>query len=1409
MALLKDIVTFRDDLYFEGAVQADWFYQQRQLDAVVSSFVFHGPNTHAVNKDDFGEQRLLDTASFALKIAEKATNPENGSPFTLAIAGYGTGKSHLAVTLSTLYSGSEWHPDLHERILENIARADTNIAAKLRPLVKRPRLVLTLNGMRDFNLHYELLRTAEKALRMYGSNLDVLTKLNKVKETATNFIERSYSLWSERANQVASLHGINLQNEALREYLMTHLGDQQDVAFRIVNQIYEEFNGHEIRLDEGVSASAILDTLLEECCGLHGQFDGIIILFDEFGRHLEYVGANPAAAGDSALQQIFESVQNADGDIQFVGFIQSDIKSYLQRVDKTSNISRYIDRYDAGEKVYLSSNLETIFANLLEKRDSATFTRLVLQRQEADEQSWRHLFVQIQSWLKPTGVWASWPDFRKVILGGIYPLHPISTYLLCNLTDWLQSRSSLTLLSEKVRLMGILEVADNQALPMIYPADLLKGSFFTELLNAEESGRQRSQFCILLNNIYKKFDTKLTDDANKVLLANLIVRICRMTFKSRDELLLALETCSGISSVAVEAAVNLLENEYAIFAYDDRLICFDFVADSVGANEFRNHLRTLQNRLSFRANMLNDNDILELGEIDKPVDTDFGAKHGIQTREWQFIQRIEHISQITQSTISMVARELHQATLPNQEKGRLLWIYASKETPAASIDQLIQWIGEVDKTVALSCILIDDAENKLQDAILAYRVLADMGKDDQLRYQHFYEDALLKAKDKVRLQFLDLKKERKVVTSAGIAPFLKRLKAFLTSVFESIYPKAVPFDFDGFHTKSASGAGYKNFCSIMKWILIDHMAYASLKSQSVEVRNRVESVLGMNGAYSWRALNDKYKGIQPGNPQAGAIYATLDSLLNEKKAIPFKKIVVQLTAAPYGMNEYAAFMLLGLFSENLSYTTKLEIDGNKYNTEAWADEVLQDKRYDAKVFGKTRLILVDVGETTAKFRYLYKRIKDNTDFTKAESLQAQLDMLKKEESVPDALEAEDTLATMYLGEAARALRTYNDKTGKIDSDLRSAERSKNPYTALMCAAEAEKIIISPPSRFQYSSEQMDELNSYIAWAKRIAQLSFEDGWIKYHCCSATDKLLAYQNFSSKAGDLFNHYGFTKEAFELSDQVSKEVERVKMVIAQEALYKNSGFFIADSIIRPGTTKKVLVEYQKQGQTIVKEYESFDYTKDKAFTRMYEQLQKRLSEIANALLVLKQQQDALWDAIYGIETVDDVRHIVGQIQALLGTGLEDGDREDFERIDSFLRQFLSDINPLMNGPDSREEINSIYANLLRIYNEDSELSMEELIEKITDEKFQRIARMEQEWTQQYLSIDLSEKSQPELDSWKRETQPLPAFVSEETKHKYATKLSEVEEHLSRVRKEYIIFLFEQLSDSEKADIRKLLL
>ena len=54
-------------------------------------------------------------------------------------------------------------------------------------------------------------------------------------------------------------------------------------------------------------------------------FNRILILFDEFGRFIEYAAEYPSRAGQAGLQQVYEALQNLSGGAQFVGFIQSDL----------------------------------------------------------------------------------------------------------------------------------------------------------------------------------------------------------------------------------------------------------------------------------------------------------------------------------------------------------------------------------------------------------------------------------------------------------------------------------------------------------------------------------------------------------------------------------------------------------------------------------------------------------------------------------------------------------------------------------------------------------------------------------------------------------------------------------------------------------------------------------------------------------------------------------------------------------------------------------------------------------------------------------------------------------------------------------------------------------------------------
>ena len=102
---LGKILEFRRDLYFEGAVQADWFYSQEKAAKVAENFVFHGKQYFGVEDQGAGKKRI-DTISLVEELTEKMSD-DHANALTLAIADYGTGKSHLMSVISAVANDAE------------------------------------------------------------------------------------------------------------------------------------------------------------------------------------------------------------------------------------------------------------------------------------------------------------------------------------------------------------------------------------------------------------------------------------------------------------------------------------------------------------------------------------------------------------------------------------------------------------------------------------------------------------------------------------------------------------------------------------------------------------------------------------------------------------------------------------------------------------------------------------------------------------------------------------------------------------------------------------------------------------------------------------------------------------------------------------------------------------------------------------------------------------------------------------------------------------------------------------------------------------------------------------------------------------------------------------------------------
>ena len=1048
---LGEILGFRKDLYFEGAVQADWFYVPERASKVAENFVFHGNKYFGIENQGVGTRKKIDTISLVEELVIKL-NDERANALSLAIADYGTGKSHLAVTIAQLFSGREYMPETYEKILANIQEIDEEAAKRIRDISQERNFVMVVNGMRDFNLHAEILKAAQKSLKLYGLPDDCLRKLNRAIETAEIFFERNANKSLTLFEKAALKRGWQLSGDTLllkiRENLMT-----DDIAFDIVNEVYKEINGQEIRWDEGLSAASILEMLVYEYCGMNGMFNHIILLFDEFGRYLEYTaGVNSAKSGESGLQQIFEltqKTQNIEGYLHVINFIQRDIKAYLETVDQTKNISRYIGRFDQSEKYYISSNLETVFANLIQRKDKKAFDELIVKWQYSKEDEWKRIFKLLNKWLVVKGMWKDYKLFRKVVVEGIYPMHPLSTFMLTNLSDYLQNRSSLTLIGNYIKKNSNYDISEVPLL--IMPEQLILGDLYTEMLSAEQEGRQKTQQCIKYDNVLRKYSDKLSEKSLKVLRANLILRVLRFRTTDYEDVICALSICSGLTSEEIKTELKWLEDEYAILEYDDYAAVFDFAEESNGAHDFKIIKKRLMASVNVDKSIISSIKIQELAGILEYQTTNFAVQHKITTSEWLFIQEMYPIEDFVLSKVNNYIKEWDAAVGSTTAKGRLIWLYANKDTNPDYIENAHKLVS-VFEGKPIVVMLLNDTDNRMFESLVEYYVLDNMDEDIRKKYERHFDEDYIRVENNLKDEIESLRKQRCHFNKGRIENLKLRMPMYLTSVFEEIYPYAVPFFFDGFVTKGNNignkAAGY--YCSLLKMLLSNSVSEVTIHNFVIEMRNRVEALFSTASLTSWKCINDKCKIIPPEEKSAKRVYDLIVDSIKKDQELSCKKIYDTFCKPPYGMSEDIVTLMIAVVCSNLNYCLRVRYQSLK-NINIWKDNIIinNDKKVDLKVVKESVLVFVDAGAVTGKYIRFFDKIKNNLSIQEVYRLSKQMEEMIKTDEVPEELEQSFLLAQKTLDSGKKAQNEWKDIIGKIDEKFEEAQDSNDPYLSLI------------------------------------------------------------------------------------------------------------------------------------------------------------------------------------------------------------------------------------------------------------------------------------------------------------------------------------------------------------------------
>lgn len=1146
---IKNIVEFDKKRYFGGAIQANWFYEADKSEAITESYVFHGPRYHGVSESVDARYKLYDTASYALDLLKRANDKESNK-FCLTIAGYGTGKSHLAVALASLMSG---HSDrLRNAAIERIAAVDRKIAEEVSSYTDR-NLVLVYNGMNNFNLDYETLSIAKKALKQHGISGDVLNTLTKQYDQAKHFVETTFTMLESRYKAVFS--DICLENNCNKEYIIDHIDNS--AIFDAVNTIYKEINGSFIQWERGISAGDILTLLERTFCCEQKVFNKIIVLFDEFGRYIEYTAANPAVAGESALQQVFEAIQNADGNILFDGFIQSDLSAYLSRIDKSSNIIRYVGRYEISDKYYISSNFETILANLITKKDEEKFKDIVEHNIDETYSAYHNrVYSNLIRWNKTALSKSVWSDKRlydTVISKGCYPIHPFAVWLLSNTSAWMQQRSTIAFAEEMFASIENNEISAKW-LEYIYAVDIIDSSLFSEMLNSEEKGLVQSQYCMLFRDIMLKNGDKMSDDEKTVLKAILIIDLCKFAVADRNDCIDAVKYCSKLSEAEITAALNGLENNHGVISFDSNTNRFDLMAEANGMNEFkREYIRKKLMVNKYNGVASCDDELSQELNLSAAEETSFAMERKINSSEWCFEKRLMCAADFNNDYCKSLGYYFDNAVDGETPRGIIIYLYCGKNA-----DRDIEYVQKLyvqyslDK-VPLIIYLLSDEEEKLLDVLRSREALRRFSPSEKDRFSRFIAMYSKEFTKRISKTFKEMLDERKFIGVKGIEISDMRLRNMCLKAFESAYPKTIPFAFDGFEKKVTPQAK-KNFAELCSCMYNGTMTNAQMyQSLSPQLKNRIQAVLSTATTQtSWQVLDSRYRLCEPQNSSVKRIYNDVREQITPDTVIGIGQLFNKYMYAPYGMNKYCLSLFIIFFISHNSGKIQLLQGDSVLKKADFIQNVLQNDKKMLESLMRLKIKLSDKTDDDM-IEELCHNINENKYVEYSISLGKKLDAIKSDMDDISPYKEKFATAEMYLADGKRLYeQLYTNGIVAAEKSFADIEEKFSlPKLAAIYGKIQRRIAgtqIDEYSNYVYSEEYCNRAAALLSKADALLDKKFTSH-IKSLKCSVSE----ISQFKS---------AYTKVAKQLvkidrKDYADSLSERVKEVVSEVGLQQKYG------------------------------------------------------------------------------------------------------------------------------------------------------------------------------------------------------------------------------------------------------------
>ncbi len=414
--LIKDLVSIDEKAEFRNDVQlSDYDVAPRNL-ALLRSYLFT-----AIAPNNLEPSLVLLRATINSFLTPKVGNR------IVTIANFGHGKSHLALVMANYFSkpfNSEEMKVIQDKIRQAVA---TPPQASLYRDFRQSHpefLVIRLRGDVPRSLREQFIIGLEHAFQEHQVTRDV--RVPYWHRKAEELLQNLSADQRIKADQFLEEYNIDVIG------LLDDVSKVHDSAYDLCRALFTKLHGVPPDLGGEVSLREVINWVAGKYCGEGKPLGGIFVLFDEFSLYIQR-HAQRSAAGE--LQDLLNGIEDQEGRAVFMAFAQHDPKTVAQNVMKgtqgldslTKELTRITRTY------FLFSLMESVIDSYLIQPEGkwCDFRGDPLSRGPLARAS--NLTMDLFSKRYEDALHWEPEKFDEIVTKGCFPLHPLTTALLCDL----------------------------------------------------------------------------------------------------------------------------------------------------------------------------------------------------------------------------------------------------------------------------------------------------------------------------------------------------------------------------------------------------------------------------------------------------------------------------------------------------------------------------------------------------------------------------------------------------------------------------------------------------------------------------------------------------------------------------------------------------------------------------------------------------------------------------------------------------------------------------------------------------------------------------------------------------------------------------------------------------------------